>query len=173
MNEKRQTKLLSSPSSSPSQNTLAADRNDEIAVLRPRVMKKAMYLTGNQFDADDVAQNALIKAIERHNYPVSNLGGWLNVIAFTVYNNAQRYIHEVPTDPVVLNELVGSVEPDQFHAVYVKEIIAQYPAFADMEHEEDPKTLENERRARWRAENKEHCRAQRREYYLERKERNA
>src|ERR1700675_2051268 len=77
-----------------------AARTDEIAALRPRVMKLAGKLTGNKFDADDLTQNALVRAIEQQDkYLDGNLGGWVAVIACREFYTEKGRNREVPMAP--------------------------------------------------------------------------
>ena len=99
------------------------NRNDEIAALRPRIMKLAGKLTGNKFDADDLTQNALIRAIEQQNkYHDGHLGGWVAVIAYREFYTEKGRSREVPMAPEIIN-LNGRTEPNQYDTVRLRELL--------------------------------------------------
>ena len=97
--------------------------SDAIAALRPRIMKLATRLTRNKFDADDLTQNALVRAIGQQNkYQDSNLGGWVSMIAYREFYTSKRRTHEVPMPPEIIN-LNGQSEPNQYDTVRLRELL--------------------------------------------------
>ena len=97
--------------------------NDAIAALRPRIMRLAGKLTGNKFDADDLTQNALVRAIEQQDkYHDGNLGGWVAVIAYREFYTEKGRNKEVPMPPEIIN-LNGQTEPNQYHTVRLRELL--------------------------------------------------
>ena len=104
---------------------------DKIAALRPQVMKVARGLTGNMSDADDLTQNALVRALEKQDrYVDGNLGGWLATLCrWQFYSDVQTInsgsvvIKATPMDPAVLAAIAGSSEPNQEHWVHLVEVV--------------------------------------------------
>lgn len=97
--------------------------DDDIAALRPRIMKLAGRLTGNKFDADDLTQNALVRALEKQNqYQEGNLGGWVAVIAYREFYSGKAKVQEVPVSPENIN-LIGLTQPNQEDTVALREVL--------------------------------------------------
>ena len=104
---------------------------DRIAALRPSLMRVATGLTGNKFDADDLTQTALVRAIEKQDlYVDGNLGGWLATICRWQFysdvrsmNSGSEVIKAIPVEPVKLVALGGSSEPNQEHWVHLVEVV--------------------------------------------------
>ena len=100
-----------------------AAQTDAIAALRPRIMKLAGRLTGNKFDADDLTQNALVRAIEQQDkYRDGNLGGWAAVIAYREFYTEKGRNREVPMAPDIIN-LHGHTEPNQYDTIRLRELL--------------------------------------------------
>lgn len=108
---------------------------DRIAELRPWLMRRATKLTrNNQFDADDLTQNALVKAIEKqHLYRSGNLGGWLGAICYHQFitdartmNGGSEVIKPTLMEPIHLaGSLGGTTQPNQEHWVSLVEVVRE------------------------------------------------
>ena len=115
----RQTPKSRAPANAPGR----AARTEAIAALRPRIMRLAGNLTGNKFDADDLTQNALVRAIEQQDkYQDGNLGGWVAVIAYREFYTERGRNREVPMAPEIIN-LNGRTEPNQYDTVRLREVL--------------------------------------------------
>lgn len=67
--------------------------NSELVALRPVMLKIAIKLTRDRDRAEDLIQDAMVKALEcQHQYqPGTNLGGWLHVIMRNIcYSQTRR-----------------------------------------------------------------------------------
>ncbi len=103
---------------------------DDLHVMR----RYARSLTRDDQDADDVVQDALVRAIERqHTFqPKRNRRQWLLAIVHNVFISAKRReVAEARRDARFAETMVAHVDADQDHRVQLTQLAHAFAAMPD------------------------------------------
>lgn len=94
-------------------NSLADTFERNVVPLRPELLRTAMRLTGNRFDAEDLVQDTLLRAYRGYSTFTAgtNTRAWLHrILKNTWINNfraAQRRLTEIPTEELTDHLVAG------------------------------------------------------------------
>jgi len=94
----------------------------------------ARSLTGDESAADDIVQEALLKALEKRSLfrPDGSRRGWLLAIVHNIFISSRRSeAARVRRDMRLSTILTASLEPDQEHAAYLRQVAHAFAALPD------------------------------------------
>jgi len=109
---------------------------EALAAARPRLFNVAKRLARNTWDADDLVQEAMLRAVLR-GPAADEIMGWLYVVQRNAFINEARSVHRrrhIPMPAYLLDEIAGSPAVDQDEVVgtvdevtVAREAIAKLP----------------------------------------------
>lgn len=111
-----------------------ADLLDELSSMR----RYARSLTRDQTEADDVVQDALLKALEkRHTLrPDGSRRGWLLAIVHNIFISSRRREGAAMRRDAQFAEVsIGRLEPSQEHAAYLRDVARVFNALPETQRE--------------------------------------
>lgn len=107
-----------------------ADILSELSPMR----RYARSLTRDESAADDVVQEALLRALEKRNTfrPGGSVRAWLLAIVHNIFVSAQRRVRaEERRDARFAESMVDRIEPDQEYAAYLQEVAQAFAILPD------------------------------------------
>lgn len=111
-----------------------ADLLDELSSMR----RYARSLTHDQNEADDVVQDALLKALEkRHTFrPDGSRRGWLLAIVHNIFISSRRREGAATRRDAQFAEVaISCLEPNQEHAAYLQDVARAFNALPEAQRQ--------------------------------------
>ena len=131
------TAPVPSMSSRPNDRNEDGDFKSELLALIPFLRAFARSLTGNQENADDLAQETLVKAWQSRStfIPGTNLKAWLfTILRNQFYSDRRRAWRQAPWDQEAAERIPGGGE-DQVHSAELSDTVRALKHLSDEQRE--------------------------------------